>query len=79
MVAVFLWVHQPAVQPPRVAIAPPPAPKAEPLPPAVASALPKRVVRVRRVKKPLPPPPAEPLMVKLVTDDPNVVIYWIAN
>jgi hypothetical protein len=24
-------------------------------------------------------PPAEPLVVKLLTDDPNVIIYWIAD
>jgi hypothetical protein len=23
--------------------------------------------------------PAEPLVVKLLTDDPNVIIYWIAD
>jgi hypothetical protein len=28
---------------------------------------------------PLQTPPAEPLTVKLITDDPNVVIYWIIN
>jgi hypothetical protein len=33
---------------------------------------------------PVPPPPkpetpAEPLVVKLITDDPDVVIYWIAD
>jgi len=24
-------------------------------------------------------PPAPPLLVKLTTDDPNVIIYWIAD
>jgi anti-sigma factor RsiW len=28
---------------------------------------------------PEPEPPAQPLVVKLITDDPNVVIYWITE
>jgi hypothetical protein len=35
--------------------------------------------RTTRVRKPAPKPPAEPLTVKLITDDPNVVIYWIID
>jgi len=31
------------------------------------------------VATPQPPPEAEPLVVKLITDDPNVVIYWIPD
>jgi hypothetical protein len=35
----------------------------------------------RRVVRPIVPdaPDPEPLIVKLQTDDPNVVIYWIAD
>ena len=29
-----------------------------------------------RVAAPKPPPATQPLMVKMLTDDPNVVIYW---
>jgi hypothetical protein len=52
---------------------------AEPLPePAPAAPVEvKRPGRVRRVRKARPP--AEPLTVKLITDDPNVVIYWIID
>jgi anti-sigma factor RsiW len=35
--------------------------------------------RARRVRHAQPRPPAEPLTVKLITDDPNVVIYWIID
>lgn len=70
------------VQPPLVALAPPPAPLVPPPAPVnpeppPAKKPPQRVVRVHRAKR--TPPSAEPLMVKLITDDPNVVIYWIAN
>jgi len=37
---------------------------------------------VRRIRKPAPPKihkPAEPLVVKMLTDDPEVIIYWIAD
>jgi anti-sigma factor RsiW len=47
-------------------------------PPAIS--LPHRRV-ARRVVRPIAPdtPDPEPLIVKLQTDDPNVVIYWIAD
>ncbi|MBZ5578886.1 MAG: zf-HC2 domain-containing protein [Acidobacteriia bacterium] len=74
----FLFPRQQPVPSPRIAVAHPPAPAvwatAHPAPPALA---PKRL-RVRRGRR-TPPRPAEPLMVKLVSDDPTVVIYWIAN
>jgi hypothetical protein len=57
-------------------VRPAPPPIEITLPPSLA-AQPHRVTRVRRKQKSRPP--AEPLMVKLITDDPNVVIYWIAN
>ena len=66
------------VELPRIAVTPPPAPLVEPVAPAAAEPIaPKRPAHVRR--QPRPRPPAEPLMVKLITDDPDVVIYWIAN
>ena len=48
--------------------------------PAVPSPPHRRVVR-RVVRPPIVPdtPDPEPLIVKLQTDDPNVVIYWIAD
>jgi hypothetical protein len=60
-------------EPPVVAVAHPPAPKEMP----VAPVTPKAVTAVRTPRP--KPEPAEPLVVKLITDDPNVVIYWIAN
>jgi hypothetical protein len=33
----------------------------------------------QRVRKKPPPPAPQPLLVKLITDDPDVVIYWIAD
>jgi hypothetical protein len=65
----------------RLVITTPNAPAA----PAVAPVGAKRALRrPRKVEakaaKPLVrPEPAEPLVVKLLTDDPNVVIYWITG
>jgi anti-sigma factor RsiW len=66
----------PVVAPPVVAVIPP-APPVQAL----------RVVQARRL--PYKPrvamtgqagnPPRQPLLVRLVTDDPNVIIYWIAD
>lgn len=64
------------VEPIRTTVTPPPAPLLE-QPVAPATARPIAPKRPRR--RPKPRPPAEPLMVKLVTDDPDVVIYWIPN
>lgn len=75
----------------RVEIAHREVPAPQPLviaaPPVPVEAAPVRVVRVRRphrLVKPAGPPllaahPEKPLVVKLVTDDPNVVIYWITD
>jgi anti-sigma factor RsiW len=66
------------VAPIRTAVTPPPAPLFEPVAPATEEPItPKRPPRARRLPKPRAP--AEPLMVKLITDDPDVVIYWIPN
>lgn len=75
LLLVLFWTgRHPPVPPPQLAVTPPPAPPISlpELPPA-----PKPVARVHR-RKPSPPP-AEPLLVRLVTDNPDVVIYWIAN
>ena len=82
--AVMLFVartQQPAI--PRAAgrVAVVQAPTTGPLPDgrgSIPSHERKRVVRRKLTPTP-PAPPAEPLLVKLITDDPNVVIYWIAD
>ena len=44
------------------------------------TATPKRSKRaVRRIEVPSSAEPARPLVVKLLTDDPNVVIYWLLD
>lgn len=85
LVVLVLWPRH------RVEIAHREAPVPEPLviadPPVPREAVPVPVVRVRhrhRPARPAGPPsiaalPAKPLVVKLVTDDPNVVIYWITD
>ena len=73
--------HRPQPRANRVT---PPAPTVEaavPLPPPPEQPQPtrqtRRAVRPRRTRKPVPP--SEPLMVRLISDNPDVVIYWIAN
>lgn len=53
--------------------------KPQPVPAPTAPVKVKRPARVRRVRNAALPRPAEPLTVKLITDDPNVVIYWIID
>jgi hypothetical protein len=66
----------PAPPPPRVALVRPPAPVVEKaISPPHAAKL-RRPLRASR--KPVPSK-SEPLVVKLLTDDPDVVIYWIAD
>jgi anti-sigma factor RsiW len=74
----WLWYTRPAASlafPPRIAaIASPPV--------TPTSALPQRVhpARVRRHRaRPAPAFRSEPLVVKIVTDDPQVVIYWLVD
>lgn len=74
---VFFLVRPQPIQPPRAAITPPPAPTMGAAPAAAPSGPPRRMVPARR--RPGPPPSGAPLLVKLVTDDPDVVIYWIPN
>ena len=76
-VAIVVLLPRP-VEPLRTTLTPPPVPLDQPLAPATAQPIaPRRPPRARRRLNPRTP--AEPLMVKLVTDDPNVVIYWIPN
>jgi hypothetical protein len=52
---------------------------APPVPaPEIAAVAPFRKPR-RKVAKPKPPQPEETLMVKMLTPDPDVVIYWIVE
>lgn len=77
----FVTFRPRPVEPLPVALSLPPAPQIQPVEPAAEPtappAPPRRPRRIRPKLNPRRPP--EPLMVKLVTDDPNVVIYWIAN
>jgi len=84
VVAILLWPTSPPVPPPPfVAIAAPPAPT---LPNTPAPHNPVNLhrhiraatVRERPVARTAPAPTA-PVLVKFVTDDPNVVIYWIGD
>jgi len=70
-----------------VALAVRPLPKVEPLPPLALAVPPAPSVRAMAIPappRPKPRPhlaaaPRQPLLVRLVTNDPNVVIYWIAD
>ena len=78
--ALFLWFRPQPIE--QLALTPLPAPSA----PAVAK-VPPAPIPVRRpgIKRPVhtvaakPETPAEPVKVKLLTDDPNVIIYWITD
>jgi hypothetical protein len=78
MMALASWpVRRVETLPPRVVAVIPPAPAAQALQAVRARSLPhkRRVMTAGPVEK----PPRQPLMVRLVTDDPNVIIYWIAD
>lgn len=77
LIAVLLWPKPHRQTAPRMAVANPPARQLPPAPPSVAE--PRQVVRLRRAKHRRGVSASEPLLVKLVTDDPNIVIYWIVN
>ena len=69
-----LWAprpDRPELPPPHVALAHPPAP---PLPAMVAARAPRTVHHSRR-----PARHSDPLLIRIETDNPDVVIYWIAN
>jgi len=76
LAVVLAWPRHHRVQAPLVAQVPPPSvAPAPPQPPVVRVS--HRVARHRRrapVRKPGPP-----LLVQFVTDDPNIVIYWLID
>jgi hypothetical protein len=79
VIAVFATVPRPgpAPAPPRVAMAHPTAPYVERFTPARPP--PRRVIMRAAAPAPPPAPKPEPLVIKLLTDDPDVIIYWIAS
>lgn len=68
----FLRTTPPATPPVAAAIPVAASPAPAPVPP-----LP--IVRVRHRRHPKPALPGEPLQIKMLTDDPDVVIYWIVD
>lgn len=91
LAAVALWrfweprpAEPPAAEPPVVTPAPPDA-EAAPEPPAVMAAAPS--LPPPRDREPSPPPPAaavgpperKPLVIKLTSSDPDLVIYWLVD
>lgn len=75
--ATLFAILYPALMREREVVPPPPVrPAAAPAPaPYVARHVEKKRVVRRRVER----PQTEPLVVKMLTDDPNVVIYWITD
>ena len=78
-----LWFSQrleaPVAPPPPIAFSTPVVPKSEPLPQSV-SRPPAPRASVRRTRPAIAPTAEEPheqLTIKLLTDDPNVIIYWL--
>ncbi len=87
LMVVWMWpVRRPVPLPPQVARVAPAPDLPSRLAPARISPTRKRAAnaphRLRRARREMPTPvtgPAKPLVVKLVTDDPDVVIYWITE
>jgi len=78
LVVLAVWPGRRVMPLPRIAVAGPPAPA------VMAVAARREVVTSRGRRKRLPHQPhqqelRQPLLVRLVSDDPNVVIYWIAD
>jgi hypothetical protein len=82
-VLVAAFVLRPVTRPEPVPVAHvEPAPLAAPAFPSLPqlAAAPKPVHHRHLAAKPEPKPAeAEPLLVKFITDDPNVVVYWIVD
>jgi len=74
-------VATPAPVAPMIAVAPAPVPVKREIAREPAAPLPRRPHRTPRVETVAKDAetPAEPLVVKLITDDPDVVIYWITE
>jgi hypothetical protein len=62
-------IYGPAAPPPRVAVNKP----------APVHRRRQTLARVKQEGRPGGPPHLEPVTIKLLTDDPNVIIYWIAD
>lgn len=82
LLALFSYKPAPIPRPPLVAVAAPPAPPLAQRPNrSLTVAAPVKRHAVTRAaslsKRYLPPP--EPITVKLITDDPDVVIYWLGD
>jgi hypothetical protein len=67
----------------RTAVLPEVQPRAAAIAPPLLAALPEQGVHTARVlkhhRKPAPAFKSEPLVVKIITDDPQVVIYWLVG
>ena len=75
--ACLLWILFPRTAPPAARPAPAAVPAAAA--PAPAPAPPPPIVHVRHRRNPKPAAPDQPLQIKMLTDDPDVVIYWIVD
>jgi hypothetical protein len=73
MVAMMVW---PRGEDPAASAAPPVRVNALPSVPLPVPA-PEKPTPVQRAKPKPKPKPTEPLLVKMLTDDPEVVIYWV--
>jgi hypothetical protein len=84
-VALSVWPGPKPKTAPRIAeVVIPPAPLepqvADIAPPKQRVRIPRRARHARRAEVPKPAAePRQPLLVRLITEDPNVVIYWIAD
>jgi anti-sigma factor RsiW len=56
-----------------------PPPRIQPAPAPPPAVVPVRHPVVRRRRRAKPPRAAAPLLVQFVTDDPNIVIYWLVD
>lgn len=77
--AVLIAVQIAALSRPVPAISLALRPPAAPVVTAARHAAPAAAVKPRLARRTVPARPSEPVVVKLVTDDPNVVIYWLTD
>jgi len=76
----WLWLSPASQAPPEAGQRPAPPVIAQVSAPAPVMAQAEQAPRKHRGRRRAPvPPPTEPLVVKLITDDPDVVIYWIVD
>jgi anti-sigma factor RsiW len=83
LILMLAWHPAAPMQPRRMAVQAPPPQQIEVTPPApvVPRVTKAHHVRRRRTQPPaaLPAEPGPPIVVKLLTNDPDVVIYWITD